>query len=72
MKKRIISMVIDNKGNVEVDFDGYPGKACAHEEQKLREILGDLGLEIGSSDISAKKDHSGPAAGFTDKRKIGL
>ena len=72
MKRRIISMNIDHQGNLEVDFDGYPGRTCAHDEQKLREILGDLGLEVGSADISPKKDHSGPAAGIIGNRKIEL
>ena len=72
MTRRIISMNIDHEGNVEVDFDGYPGRTCTREEQKLREILGYLGLEIGYVDISAKKDHSGHTAGITGNRKIEL
>ena len=65
-------MCIDPQGNIEVDFDGYPDRTCVREEQKLREILGDFGLEIDTVSTSPKEDHSGPAARITGKRKVGL
>jgi hypothetical protein len=50
MKKKIIIQM--NGDQMKMDFDGYKGDACKEEEQKLRAIMGGLG--VGTDDIDTK------------------
>lgn len=40
----MIRVVVDEKGNVHVEFVGYAGSSCQIEEEKLRRQLAELGL----------------------------
>jgi hypothetical protein len=39
-------IIIDEKGNIQVDFYGYEGETCLKVEQKLKEALEELGLQV--------------------------
>lgn len=39
-------IIIDEKGNIHVDFYGYEGDTCLEAEQKLKKTLEELGLRV--------------------------
>lgn len=43
---RVIQTIIDESGNVNLDFEGFAGDDCVLEERRLREGLAALGLRV--------------------------
>lgn len=44
--KTAITVNIDEKGDLHLDFAGYANRACEYEEAELRRILAEMGLGI--------------------------
>lgn len=53
--KHKITVNIDDKGEVTTDFDGFTGKTCYGEAQKLAEELEELGVNVDTKDIQPKQ-----------------
>lgn len=39
-------IIVDEKGNIQVDFYGYEGDACLKAEERLKKVLEELGLHV--------------------------
>jgi hypothetical protein len=53
--KNIVAVSVDDKGNVQVDFSGYSGRACELEEGELRRRLSELGLRLEARQFRPKR-----------------
>jgi len=47
-------MEIDEKGDVKIEFVGFPGNSCSEERERIREILLGLGVELDPEEIQRK------------------
>lgn len=54
MKK--ITIVMDEKGNMSVDFSGFGGDRCLKEAERLVEKLKEGGIEIDIKSLTKKTD----------------
>ena len=61
--KNIVSVSVDDKGNVQVDFSGYSGRACELEEGELRGRLLELGLRLEARQFRPKRVNPTTPAG---------
>ena len=43
---KTIKAIVDEKGNVHVDFVGYVGEECAAAEEAFRRALAEFGLSV--------------------------
>jgi len=43
---KVNSVIVDEKGDLQVEFSCYEGTACRVEEDKLRRALAELGLAV--------------------------
>ena len=46
MQEKLITVEIDENGNVSADFSGFIGDACLEEEQRLRRELAECGMLV--------------------------
>lgn len=67
-----VSIAIDKQGEVDIDFDGYPGQTCARDEAALRSTLEAQDLRIEVKKRQEKRDGPWAAWANTDGEKIGL
>jgi hypothetical protein len=54
MPKIIVSVAKD--GSTKIDFDGYEGPSCLVADDKLRELLSSLGIQVAETSFVAKPE----------------
>jgi len=54
MPRKVAQVVIDERGDVHLEFSGYEGQACRIDEEKLRQGLAELGLRAQIDQLRLK------------------
>lgn len=55
--KNIVSVSVDDTGEMHVDLSGYQGRSCEFEEAEMRRILAELGLKVSVKDRKSKQSN---------------
>ncbi|MBI2449956.1 MAG: hypothetical protein HYV47_00295 [Candidatus Nealsonbacteria bacterium] len=56
LNKNKISIEMKGKGDVATDLEGFAGKTCFEEAQKLAEMLKELGVNVDAKDLQPKPE----------------
>lgn len=60
-----IRIVIDKNGRISIDFDGFIGKQCFKEREKLQELLKKYGI-----DVSIEYEEKKPEAYIEEEQHV--
>ena len=66
---RINRLVIDETGDIDVEFSCYEGNACRVEEDKLRRTLAELGLAVEVEWLKPKSSEQTAAEVRNERQK---
>jgi len=58
-----ITIVINKKGDIVFDFDGFSGKTCLRDAEQLLARLKELGVKTEVKEIQPKEDNRVQEAG---------
>jgi hypothetical protein len=62
-------LIVDDKGNVSSDFYGYEGDSCRLEEERLRKLLAQFGLEMSHITLASKPAINGHRLSYIKRVK---
>lgn len=63
-----IRIIVDQKGNIITDFDGFRGEDCLGAERQLRDKLLKYGVQISERKAALKKENEGSDQRVNERR----
>jgi len=63
-----IKIIVDERGNIMADFDGFKGEDCLGAERQLRDKLLKYGVQISSRKASLKEDNERVESRIKERR----
>jgi len=65
----VIRILIDKKGRITIDAEGFVGKTCLVATEKLEKILKDLGISLDNKQVHLKPEFYARET-VAEKRKV--
>ncbi|MBM4305281.1 MAG: hypothetical protein FJ123_00965 [Deltaproteobacteria bacterium] len=65
-----IKIIVDHKGNILADFDGFGGTECLEAERQLQDKLLKYGVQISERNAVLKEDNEGSGQRVNERRSL--